>query len=226
MKMLALNPDVLRTKAIEAKFDASAANDGTFSGYGSIFGNVDTYGEIVAPGAFQRSLKELKTSGRSVPVLWQHQTGVPIGNWTKLAEDDRGLFGEGQLWLKEAPQAALAYKGMQTKSITGLSIGYYVKAYEVDQEEETCTLTDVTLVEISIVTSPANDEARVEAVKAKLARGETPRKAEVERYLREAGFSKSQATEIVTRGMQDRRSESDAKENQILSALRGFNLNT
>lgn len=221
---LNFNPNVLRSKAFEASFKASA-NDGTFSGYGSVFGVKDSYGEVVAPGAFTQSLADLKANGRSLPILWQHLSSFPIGNWTKLEEDATGLAGEGQLWLAESTQAALAYKGMTTKAITGLSIGYYVRAYEVNEDKELITLTDVNLVEISVVTSPANDEARVEAVKAKLARGEMPRKAEVERYLREAGFSKSLATDIVSRGMKDDRSESDGKEGkEILTALRGFSL--
>ncbi len=219
---LNFNPDVLRSKAFEASFKA-ASNDGKFSGYGSVFGVVDSYGEVVAPGAFENSLKDLKAKGRSLPVLWQHQTSNPIGNWTKLEEDETGLAGDGELWLQDAPQAAIAYKGLLTKAITGLSIGYYVKAYEVDEEKKQITLTDVNLVEISIVTSPANDEARVEAVKSKLARGEEPSMSEVEKYLREAGFSRSRATQIVSCGMKDVRSESEGKTAAILTALRGFN---
>ena len=220
-----IDPTVIRSKAFEADFKAES-NDGTFSGYGSVFGVVDSYGEIVAPGAFEQSLKDLRRLKRTLPVLWQHQTGNPIGNWTALKEDDRGLAGDGELWLEDAPQAKIAYKGLRTRSITGLSIGYYVRAYEVSDLEDggyQITLTDVNLVECSIVTSPANDEARVEAVKAKLARGEEPTLAEVEKILREAGFSRSRATAIVASGVKQSRSESEAP-NPLLAALRGFNL--
>ena len=220
-----VNPHVMRTKAFDATFKA-AAEDGTFSGYGSVFGVEDSYGEAVAKGAFVDTLASLVKNNRTLPALWQHQGANPIGNWTQLAEDDVGLAGDGQLWLAEAPLAKIAYKGMKTRSITGLSIGYYVKAYEVsevDDDDYLITLTAVDLVEISVVTSPANDEARVEAVKSKLARGEMPSLAEVEKYLREAGFSKSQATQIVSRGMKDVRSESEGT-TAVLSALRGFSL--
>lgn len=219
-----INPNVIRSKAFDAAFKAGT-EDGTFSGYGSVFGVEDSYGEAVAKGAFGDTLAALKKNGRTLPILWQHQGATPIGNWTSLAEDDTGLAGDGQLWLAEAPQAQLAYRGMKTKSITGLSIGYYVKAYEVTEVDDDylITLTAVDLVEISVVTSPANDEARVEVVKSKLARGEMPAMAEVEKYLRDAGFSKSQATTIVSRGMKDVRSESEGK-TAILTALRGFNL--
>ncbi len=220
-----LNTGILRSKAFEANFKAGSA-DGQFSGYGSVFGVKDSYGEVVVKGAFVDSLAKLERNSRTLPVLWQHKTDTPIGNWATLAEDDVGLAGDGQLWLAEAPQAPLAYKGMQTKSITGLSIGYYVKEYtisEVDDDDWLITLTALDLVEISVVTSPANDEARVEVVKSKLARGEMPALAEVEKYLREAGFSRSQATQIVSRGMKDVRSESEGT-TAVLTALRGFNL--
>ena len=217
---------IIRSKSFDAQFKAAAANDGTFSGYGSVWGVVDSYGEVVAKGAFKQSLSDPDKLERTLPVLWQHQTGNPIGNWTRLKEDDHGLAGDGELWLEDAPQSKIAYKGLRTRSITGLSIGYYVRSYEVtetDDDDWLITLTDVNLVEISIVTSPANDEARVEAVKAKIARGEDPTLADIERILREAGLSRSKATAIVAHGMKQARSESEGKGN-VLAALRGFNL--
>jgi HK97 family phage prohead protease len=58
---------------------ATVADDGTFEGYGSVFGVVDSYNEVVAPGAFTESLAELAAKGRTVPVLWQHRQDQPIG---------------------------------------------------------------------------------------------------------------------------------------------------
>lgn len=132
-----------------------------FSGYGSVFGVVDSYNEVVAPGAFLESIAEAKAKGRTFPVLWQHRTGEPIGSWNieSLKEDDRGLFGEGGLWLADAPYARIAHRGMQTRSITGLSIGYYVRESSFDEKTRIRTLTKLDLIEISIVTVPANDEA-------------------------------------------------------------------
>lgn len=185
-------------------YEAKSADDaGKFSGYGSVFGVVDSYNEVVAPGAFLESLDDIKAKGRSLPVLWQHRSGEPIGNWdmSTLVEDTRGLKGDGQLWLDDAPYARIASRGLKTHSITGLSIGYYVRDSRMDEKTRIRTLTKLDLVEISLVTNPANDEARVDAIKSKLAHGSIPTLPEFEDLLREAGFSKTQAAVIANRGL-------------------------
>ncbi|AET90673.1 gp4 [Burkholderia sp. YI23] len=199
----------------------SVDDNGHFSGYGSVFGNVDSYGEIVAPGAFEKSLADLKSSGRALPILWQHNTNTPIGSWSGLKEDDYGLFGDGELWLDDAPNAKIAYRGMKAKAITGLSIGYYVINSSYNEKTGERTLNELDLVEISIVTNPANPEARIEAVKSVIAHGGIPSLSEFERFLREAGFSKSQAAVIANRGLKHLlRSESgDDSETPAVSNL-------
>lgn len=204
----------------------AVSEDGLFSGYGSVFGNVDSYNEIVAPGAFADSLAETKAKGRTFPVLWQHRSGEPIGNWDidSLKEDSHGLFGSGQLWLDDAPYAKVAYRGMQSKAITGLSIGYYVRDESFDDKTRIRTLKKLDLVEISVVTAPANDDARIDAVKAIIAQGGLPSLKEFEQILREAGFSKSQSTVIANRGLSHLlRSESEGKAS-FTDALKGFSI--
>lgn len=204
----------------------AVADDGLFSGYGSVFGNVDSYNEVVSPGAFAESLAETRAKGRTFPVLWQHRSGEPIGNWNieSLKEDDHGLFGSGNLWLDDAPYAKVAYRGMQSKAITGLSIGYYVREDSFDEKTRIRTLKKLDLVEISIVTAPANDEARIDAVKAMIAHGNLPSLKEFEQILREAGFSKSQAAVIANRGLSHLlRSESEGKAS-VTDALKGFSI--
>ncbi len=210
-------------------YQVKAADDsGLFSGYGSVFGNVDSYGEIVAPGAFLDSIEETKAKGRTFPVLWQHRTGEPIGDWdiSSIKEDDHGLFGTGNLWLGDAPYANIALRGMKSKAVTGLSIGYYVRESSYDEKVGVRTLTKLDLVEISIVTTPANDDARVDAIKSKLAHGGLPTLREFEELLREAGFSKTQSAVIANRGLNHLlRSESEGENakktatQQMLQAL-------
>lgn len=203
----------MRVRAFDYSIKA-VSDDGFFSGYGSVFGNVDSYNEIVAPGAFADSLSETKAKGRTFPVLWQHRSGEPIGNWDidSLVEDDYGLFGSGNLWLDAAPYAKVAYRGMQSKAITGLSIGYYVREDSFDEKTRIRTLRKLDLVEISVVTAPANDDARIDAVKAIIAQGGLPSLKEFEQILRESGFSRSQATVIASRGLSHLlRSESEEK---------------
>ncbi|WP_211475073.1 HK97 family phage prohead protease [Collimonas humicola] len=207
--------------------------DGLFSGYGSVFGTVDSYNEVVAPGAFLDCIAEIKAKGRTLPVLWQHRSGEPIGDWDidSLKEDDHGLFGTGQLWLQDAPYAKIAYRGMQSRSITGLSIGYYVRDSSYDEKTGILTLKRLDLVEISIVTTPANDDARIDAIKARIAHGNLPNLPDFEKLLREAGFSKTQATVIASRGLKHLlRSESEGESEhkaavlQMNQLLSGFSL--
>ncbi|WP_244484129.1 MULTISPECIES: HK97 family phage prohead protease [unclassified Rhizobium] len=187
--------------------------DGKFSGYGSVFGVVDSYKEVVAPSAFAESLAELKEKGRPVPVLWQHRSGSPIGIWESLIEDDRGLFGEGKLLIGDVSQAKEAHALMKAGAVSGLSIGYWVRESSYDEKTGIRTLSRLDLVEISLVTFPANEDARVDAVKMKLAHGGLPTLSEFEDVLREAGFSKTQAAVIANRGLKHLldRSESEGK---------------
>jgi HK97 family phage prohead protease len=220
----------LQIRAFDYEAKASDETAGKFSGYGSVFGVVDSYNEVVAPGAFLESLDDIRAKNRSLPVLWQHRSGEPIGNWdmNTLGEDTRGLKGDGELWLDDAPYARIAQRGLKSRSITGLSIGYYVRDSKYDEKTRIRTLIKLDLVEISLVTNPANDEARADAIKSKLAHGSIPTLPEFEILLREAGFSKTQAAVVANRGLSHLllRGEpgSDGKGDSIVKALGAFDL--
>lgn len=185
-------------------------DDGFFSGYGSVFGVVDSDREVVAPGAFAASLAAIATLGRPVPVLWQHRQGEPIGVYTKMEEDEHGLYVEGRLLKDSVRQASEAHALMAAGAVSGLSIGYYVRNDSFDEMTRVRTLNQLDLKEISLVTFPANDEARIEAVKFAIAHGTIPNLRDFERFLREAGFSKSQSAVIANRGLKHLlRSESE-----------------
>ncbi len=121
--------------------------------------------------------------------------------YSSLKEDDTGLYVEGALLKDAVRQAAESYALMKAGAVSGLSIGYYVRASSFDEKTGIRTLQKVDLVEISLVTFPANDEARIDAVKSKIAHGELPSLNEFERFLREAGFSKTKAAVIANRGL-------------------------
>jgi uncharacterized protein len=191
---------ITKHKAFDLHLKAKPDGKGRFTGYASVWGVTDAYREQVAPGAFAASLAETSAKGRSLPILWQHRGDEPIGHWTELREDDHGLYGEGELWIDEAPYARLAQKGMGVGAITGLSIGYYVEDSSFDEKTRVRTLKQLALIEASIVTNPANEEARVDAIKAKLAAGETITEREFGRLLKDRGFSRSEADEIATVG--------------------------
>ena len=138
---------VLRALAIK-----SLAADGRFSGYASVFGVRDHHNEIVAAGAFARTLADWHKRGQSPAMLWMHDATQPIGLWITLGEDKNGLAVSGQLALR-TQKGAEAYELLKIGALTGLSIGYRV-------------LTELDLFEVSLVTFPANEEARVSDVKS------------------------------------------------------------
>lgn len=204
------------------------ADDGTFEGYGSVFGVIDSYHEVVAPSAFLASLAELKAKSRTVPVLWQHRADTPIGIYTEISEDEHGLRVRGRLLIDSVAQAREAHALLKAGAVTGLSIGYWVRKSSFDEKTGVRTLIELDLVEVSLVTFPANDDARVEAVKFKLDRGELPTIKEFEKALREAmPFSKTQAAAIATHGYAHLlRSESDSAGDfkALGEAIAGFTL--
>ena len=206
------------TKRFNVAAEIKAVDDsGVIEGYGSVFGNLDSYSDIVAPGAFAKSLEEAKASGRMPALLWQHNPEEPIGVWTEMREDDRGLFVKGKL--AETQRGKEARELIKLGALTGLSIGYTTRTYQVDRENDSRVLTDVQLWEVSPVTFPANSEARITGVKADAI--SSPK--DFERFLRDAGFSRREAKQITAHGFGDsdlRDAEPDATvDDDVTAAL-------
>lgn len=195
---------MIKTKDFDLVLDTKALkDDGTFEGYGSVFGNVDSYGEKVMPGAFKDSLK---SNASSVVMLWNHDRHEPIGHWEGLKEDAKGLFGKGVFNL-DVQRAKEIYSLLKSGAIKGLSIGYRLLKWEGDKDDPNVTLlTGIELKEISPVTFPANTSATITAVKgyddfaARCRTGELSLK-DIEDAMRDAfGFSRKEATAIVSHG--------------------------
>lgn len=208
----------------------SVADDGTFTGYGSVFGNVDSYNEVVEPGAFSKSLKDIRDSGDPLPMLWNHNPNEPIGGYTSLEEDARGLKVSGFIMIGEVARAREVHALMKRRVVKGLSIGYYTTNSSYNEKTGIRSLIELDLREVSPVTFPANVEAEVESVKSAIAgilqRGQLPGIKQFEELLREVGFSKSQAAAVANGGLSKlSRSESGGeKSDEIIAALRSFNL--
>ncbi len=176
----------------------AVGDDGSIEGYGSVFGVKDDYDDVIAAGAFLGSLKAHKSAGTMPAMLWQHDADEPIGVWTEMAEDAKGLRVKGQLAL-ETTRGKEAHALLKMGALNGLSIGFVSKQWAYDRDTEVRTLTEVDLWEVSLVTFPANGKARVTNVKAATDDIAAPKDAE--RILREAGFSKADATSLVSRVM-------------------------
>ena len=140
------------------------ADDGVFAGYASVFNTLDQQNEIVAPGAFARTLRLASQQNRTPAMLWMHDPTMPIGLWMQIREDQNGLAVEGRLALR-TQKGMEAYELLKMGALTGLSIGYRVVSSRIDAKRKARVLTDVDLFEISLVTFPANEAARIDDVK-------------------------------------------------------------
>lgn len=186
-------------KYLERPFEIKAVEDnGVFEGFGSVFGNVDSYKEIVAPGAFAESLAGWKAAGRLPPVLWQHRSGEPIGPYLAMEEQAVGLHVKGQLLVDDVQRAKEARALMKAKAVNGLSIGFVTREDSYDRVSGIRTLKKVDLWEVSVVTFPANPAAQISSVKSAIDALETVRDAEA--FLRDVGrLSNAQAAAFIGR---------------------------
>ena len=127
-----------------------------FAGYAAVFDRPDRGGDVVRAGAFARSLRR---GVRAVPLLWQHETGKPIGRIDYLREDRRGLRVIARLSESAAGREAAAL--LEEGAVSGLSFGYRVRSAQGEGPRE---LIDLDLVEVSLVTLPMQPKARVHAL--------------------------------------------------------------
>jgi HK97 family phage prohead protease len=184
----------------------ATGDDGTVEGYGSVFGVRDSYDDVIAGGAFAGSIKAHKAEGTMPAMLWQHDSSQPIGVWTDMTEDSKGLHIKGKLALDTA-KGKEAHALLKMGALNGLSIGFVSKQWAYDRETEVRTLTEIDLWEVSLVTFPANEKARVTNVKSA---DQMAAPKDAERTLRDAGFSKSDATAFVSRVMRMGEERSDS----------------
>lgn len=188
----------------------ATGDDGTVEGYGSVFGVKDSYDDVIASGAFMKSLSEHKAAGTMPAMLWQHHPSEPIGVWSEMVEDSKGLKIKGRLAL-DTVRGKEAHALLKMGALNGLSIGFVSKAWQYDRETDIRTLTEVDLWEVSLVTFPANGKSRITNVKAADVVGlKTIRQAE--KALRDAGFTDDAAKAFVAEVKRIALDERDAHE--------------
>jgi HK97 family phage prohead protease len=208
----------MSTKRLVVSLDAKgldADGEGTFEGYGSVFHVKDSYGDVVMPGAFTRTLADAQSKGRPPAMLWQHDYDRPIGVWESMREDGHGLVVKGRI-ATQTRDGRDAYELLKLGALTGLSIGYRTKKSVWDEPSKTRQLTDVDLYEVSPVVFPANDAARVSAVKG----DGLPTVRELEDALRDAGLSRKQAKAILADGWKALRDAALDDEDAVVQTLR------
>lgn len=208
---------------IEFKFDdGSATRAGTFSGYGAVFGNLDAYGDVIQKGAFKDTLREWKKAKRLPPMLSQHggwmmtdMDAIPIGKFESMEEDDKGLAVEGRLINLDTERGKNVYGAMKEGVLDGMSIGYRAKEFAIGTkpDEPRRTLKKIDLIELSVVTFPANGVARVQSVKS--GGGDITTIREFEDFLRDVGgYSQAQAKRIAASGFKSIDATRDAGDGQ------------
>lgn len=180
----------------------------SFRGYGAAFGNIDSHGDVIAPGAFAEFLSDVDRGRQPWPAMLSQHGGMgltsedltPIGAWTSLQEDARGLDSSGDLAKTQRGQDMHILMSMKPRpAIDGLSIGYVAKKWDprTKPEEPRRTLREMVVYEISPVTFPANRSARIGSVKAL---DDLLTLSDIEDYLREAGgFSRNEAKGLIAR---------------------------
>lgn len=199
---------------LSVKFDD--ARPGFFSGYASVFGLVDSYGDTIAPGAYSKTLQNRE---RPIQLRWNHYGGV-VGKWLTLREDEKGLYVEGELTPGHSV-AQDAYALMKHGAVNGLSIGY--RPIEAEQKDDgTRLLKQIDLVEISIVETPADAAALIGDVKSAIDGAESLK--EIESLLRDAGgFSRADACALVARIKSMGQSESVPEKKASFAQLLALN---
>ncbi len=154
------------------------SEEGVFEGYAAVFGNKDSEGDIIVKGAFKRTIIAKQSHW---PILWQHDYRVPVGGNITAEEDEHGLKIMGKLFLN-MPNGNAAYEWMKNALAISLPVGLSIGFRIIDKAMENGIryIKEIALVEYSIVTFPANEEAQATAVKAvgfqdlKLAAVKTP----------------------------------------------------
>ena len=207
----------LKIEDVSLKMDGET---GKFSGYASVFGGVDSYGDTILKGAFQHAI-----ASEMPKMFFDHAWDMPIGKWTKAEEDSKGLFVEGEL-TPGLTLAADVHAAMKNGTLDGLSIGGYLKKGDYEETEKGRIITKWSkLLEVSPVVFPADSSARITNVKhmdfeSLLPECKTER--DIERLLRDAGLGKWEAMAIVSRAkaiFDGRDAQEDAEAKRIAEIL-------
>jgi HK97 family phage prohead protease len=172
-----------------------ASDAGEFEGYASVFNSNDAVGDTILPGAFQKSLDE----GRTPAMFINHDhRGIPVGRWIEMYEDSHGLVAKGVIDVSHS-QGKDLYPAMKDGRMSGLSIGFGMNQKDYDRKDEGGRLIkNVDLREVSVVTYPCEDQARISAVKSALL-ADIQNFRDAENFLRDVGgMTRSEAKTFLS----------------------------
>lgn len=215
----------IKTKSFKVKAEESGeSRSGYFVGYASVFGNVDSYGEVMEKGAFSDTLKEWE--GRKIPVFYGHDLTDPmnnIGYVESAEEDDTGLLVRCVVDTEGPSNGPIVYKLLKEGRIDRMSFGFYVN--DADHKGGVTYIKKVSLLEVSVVPAPANPEAAISEVKSsKKESGMTPEDVEklivepIIKHIDEA-FEKYVGDEEDPKPEEDKPAEDKPADDQAKSIL-------
>ncbi len=220
-------------KRISLAINNVEESGGSFSGYASLFGQVDLGKDCVVSGAFSRSLETRGVDG--IRMLFQHEPTEPIGVWEKITQDQNGLFVSGRI-VQSSQRGKEVLDLLREKAIDGLSIGFRTERSRTDQNTGIRSILEVDLWEISIVTFPMLPGARVQNVKSVAQQPnqtQLPSIRHFEKWLtQDAGLTRRQARTVIQKGYAQLESTQEAASSQedflcrLQSAARSLNLKT
>lgn len=207
----------------EAKFTVAEftkiGQGGRFTGYASLFGVEDLSHDIIMPSAFDKTLTDRDPA--SVKMLYQHNPAEPVGRWDVIRTDRKGLYVEGHLML-DLQKAREVHVLMQSGVLDGLSIGFKALSGRRDAKSGVRRLHAVDLWEISVVTFPMLQGARISRVSDERSPDGRLTLRGFERLLvRDAGLSRKEARLVARSGYRALLDGGDAGEtNRTLAAVR------
>lgn len=185
------------TAPVQFKF-AAADEAGSFTGFASTYGGEpDAHGDLIAPGAYTKTLARHAAAGTRPALLWQHDQTNPVGVWMRFEDTTEGLIAHGKLTM-DVPQAKAAHALMKDGALA-LSIGYIIPKGGAEIVNGARLLKELELHEVSLVAMPANTNARITTVKSFDPSNPNPR--DFERAAREAlGLSAREAKRLMAGG--------------------------
>lgn len=151
----------------------STGEGGYIEAYAATFDREpDSYGDVIAKGAFTNTLKKWEESGKPIPLLFGHNMSDPeynIGTVVSAVEDEKGLLIRAEYDM-DNPKAQYVRKLVNEGRVWKMSFAYDVLDYgEVELENgfKACELRELDIYECSIVTVPANNNAVILDSKSK-----------------------------------------------------------
>ena len=160
-----------KVKAVAGEKD-SGLDEGQFEAIVSVFGNVDSQGDMVVKGAFADDLKTWAESGDPIPIVWAHQWQDPfahIGYVLEASETAEGLHIKGQLDIEgDDPTAQKVYRLLKSRRVKQFSFAYdVIDGASVKSGEDTVyELRKLKTYEVGPCLVGANQETELLAVKA------------------------------------------------------------